>query len=259
MTEPSGPNRAPSVGALVAQDGVHGLEDYRDVEPKGPVLYVVEVQADHVLEGEVAPAADLPVPADARYRRQAHLVPLGHPLEVPHGQRPRPDQAHLPQQHVYELGQLVYAPTPDELADPRDARVVLHLEDGAVGLVLGLQLRLAPLGVLVHRAELVAEEDLPIGPDALLLEEDRPRGGELYQDGDRQEERREDEEPEGGTRDVEKALEGPLGVVELRVVHLQERQPRVLEEHRLRAHEGYGAGEHLDLHLPQTHGVQELQ
>ena len=56
----------------------------------------------------------------------------------------------------------------DELPDARDARVVLDLEERAVGLVELCELRQALVGVLVHGAELVHGERLILKTDALL-------------------------------------------------------------------------------------------
>src|SRR5919205_4157781 len=99
-----------SVRAFAAQDRAQGAEYDLDVEGERPVLYVVEVQPHHLFEGEVAAAADLPVAGHAGDGPEPPLVRLFHEIEVPDGQRPGADQAHLPFEYVHELGQLVQAP-----------------------------------------------------------------------------------------------------------------------------------------------------
>jgi hypothetical protein len=98
-------------------------------------------------------------------------------------------QAHLPFEHVYELGQLIYAPAPQKTSDPGHARVVAHLEDRPLCLVQGFQFPLPPLRLLLHGAEHVAEENLLVSPDPFLAEEHRPRRVEPDGDRDDQKER----------------------------------------------------------------------
>ena len=59
-----------------------------------------------------------------------------------------------PGEHVDELRELVDGVLANELADPGDARVVLHLEHGAGDLVLPLELSEALVSVFIHAAEL---------------------------------------------------------------------------------------------------------
>ena len=66
-----------------------------------------------------------------------------------------PDQAHLPAQHVEQLGQFVQAEFAQEPARRGDPRIVGHLEHRPGHLVQGGQLVLELLGVGHHRAELV--------------------------------------------------------------------------------------------------------
>src|SRR5918997_5876343 len=83
------------VRAFVAQNGTQGSEYDLHVERERPVLYVVEVQTNHLLEGELRTAADLPVACHPRDGPEPSLVGLLHPQEVTHRQRSRTDQAHL--------------------------------------------------------------------------------------------------------------------------------------------------------------------
>src|SRR3712207_3001270 len=160
---------------LAAQDGAQGSEYDLHIERERPVLYVVEIQPHHLLKGEVGATAYLPVAGHPRDGPKPPLVLLFHALEVPHRQGSWADQAHLPLEDVYELGQLVDAPSPQETPDQGYPGIVSYLEERTLGLVAPFELLLPPLGVLVHRAEHVAEKDLSVSPDPLLAEEDRPR------------------------------------------------------------------------------------
>ena len=108
----------------------HDLE----VETERPVLDVVEVVLDALLDRRVAaPAVDLGPAGDPRL----HLVPQ-HVLRVAvlelldevRALGPRPDQRHVAPQHVPELGQLVDVEAPEEAAERRAARVFLVGPDG---------------------------------------------------------------------------------------------------------------------------------
>ena len=99
----------------------------------------------------------------------------------------------------------------DELADARDARVVLDLEQRAVGLVELGQVRQALVGVGAHGAELVHVEGAhlaapPDAPDALLGVDRVARA--LDADGDAERDRGDDQHRYRGERegDVEGAL-----------------------------------------------------
>ena len=85
-------------------------------------------------------------------------MPLLEPVEVALRQRPRADERHLAAQHVEQLRQLVEREAAQRATDPRQARILAHLEEGAAGLVALLEVALAALGALDHRAELQAGE-----------------------------------------------------------------------------------------------------
>src|SRR5207237_5247569 len=70
----------------------------------------------------------------------------------------RADDAHLAEQHVPELGQLVDVEAAEPAADEEDARVILHLELRAVNLVADHELAFDVVGVENHGAELPALE-----------------------------------------------------------------------------------------------------
>lgn len=89
--------------------------------------------------------------------------------------RPGADQAHVANQDVEKLGQLIQAGLSQESAYARDAGVVFNLEHRALHLVLCHQVLFAGLGVCVHGAEFIEAEITPVFSDPLLREKDRSR------------------------------------------------------------------------------------
>ena len=103
----------------------------------------------------------------------------------------------------------------DELADLRDARVILHLEHRAGDLVLLLELRQALIGVPVHGAELphaeggqaavavgLAHANLAVERVALALQADGRRQHKA-RNGD-------DSQHAAAEHDIERALDGSV-------------------------------------------------
>ena len=139
------------------------------------MLDVPDVAADaafHLLDcaglaavaGDLAPAGDagLDVVADHVLVYEVGVF-FGVPYHVGTGSY----DAHLPEQHVDELRELVYAGVAQYLAPPGDAGVAAR---GLQGVGLGVDL---------HAAELDAGELLAVEAGALLQEEHGPGHGQL--------------------------------------------------------------------------------
>ena len=107
-----------------------------------PVLEVEEVEPDEVVEVQLRAARHLPQPGDARQHEVALAMPVLELVVVALGQRPRPDERHLAARDVPQLRQLVEREAPQHPSDRRHARVVAHLEQRAVRLVVMLELGL---------------------------------------------------------------------------------------------------------------------
>src|SRR5260221_18527 len=172
-----------------------------DVEADGPVLDVVEVVLDALLErGVAAPAVDLRPASDARLDLVAEHVLRNAVLELRDEVGtlgPWADDRHVPLEHVPELRELVDVEPPEDPADWCRTRVVVARPDRA-GVVLG------PLG---HRSELVDVERLPVEPHPLLRIEDRPGRGPLDEQRDDPKEEREESQGTGRNPDIDAALE----------------------------------------------------
>src|ERR687898_295748 len=184
---------------------------------------------------------------------------LLHPQEVTYRKRSRTDQAHLPLEDVNELGRFVYAPAAQETPDSGHAGIVPDLEGWSLYLVEILEVSLTYFGVPLHRAKHVADEDLLVCPDTLLSEEHGSWRVEPYRDGHSQNQGREEHEPDQGDRHIEDTLEGPLGIVQPRVVDLQERQPHAFREYGTAPHQGESARHHPERHPAQPHRVDEFE
>src|SRR5262249_21673149 len=105
---------------------------------------------------------------------------------------PRADEAHVPDEHVPELRQLVDLVAPQDTADGRHASVA-----GARDARAGLR------GALDHAPELQKPERPPAPADALAPVEGRAARGRADEKGNRAEERREDKEGDARDGDVE--------------------------------------------------------
>src|SRR5262245_3955215 len=162
-----------SVGVPIEEDPPHRERDDLEVEPERPVLDVLEVELDALLERGVAPQ-----PVDLRPAGHAglHLVPQhvagdgpAELLDEEWALRSGTDDAHLAAQDVHELGQLVEA-------EPAQDRAERH----ATRIVRGCPHRPAPrLRIDAHGAQLEHAEPLAVEPHPLLPVEHRPARREL--------------------------------------------------------------------------------
>src|SRR5882757_7379511 len=143
-----------------------------EIEQHGPVLDVIEIELDALLDlflvvDLAAPAIDLRPAGDPRLDTVAGEIAVDGLVEqaglqfAEHRMRTRPDQGEIAlEDDVEELRQLVEAGLADEAADPGDARIVPghHLRRGRIGLVV------------VERAELEDVDPLIVEAEALLAE-----------------------------------------------------------------------------------------
>src|ERR1051326_1938728 len=83
------------------------------------------------------------------------LLVLG---DLPRRRGPRPNQAHVAREHVPQLRPLVDAPAAHEGPNAGTPRLVAHLEDGSLGLILSEQLGPRLTRARPHRPELLHRE-----------------------------------------------------------------------------------------------------
>ena len=137
----------------------------------------------------------------------------------------RPDQRHLPHEHVEELRQLVERGTPQKAADPGDPWVALDLEQTAARLVAVGQGVLLSVGVDDHRAELVDIEDRISAADPTLSEEDRAGRVKPDRQGDDRHQRRQQNQNQPGRHQIEAALDPPGRSGEPVALHAEQGRP----------------------------------
>ena len=203
--------RAWLVGPLPPDDGGDGAEEDLDVLPDAVGEDVFLVEAHLLAEGDFAAAHHLPEAGDAGDDVEALAVLEGVLADFVRGWRPGADEAHVADEDIPELGELVDARAADDAADAGDAGVAPHLEDHAVGgLVPGGERGLAGLGVGAHAAELPEFEVAAVAADADLVEEDGAGAVNPDGEGDDEEKREEEDKAGGAEGDVHEAL-GDVG------------------------------------------------
>ena len=178
--------------------------DNEQIKHERPVFHVPDVgfhAAFHLMQflSLAAEAGYLCPAGDAGFHEVAHHVgvyQLGILDGMLHHVRTGTYQRHVAQEYVDELRQLVDVGLPHKIAELGLARIVLG----------GLHL----VGILVHlhAAELVAPELLAVDAVPFLLEENRPRRGDL-DDGTHYQvdEREERDEEEARSKQVERAFD----------------------------------------------------
>src|SRR3990172_7311928 len=154
------------------------------------ILDVVKIQKNHFLESDMTSAGNLPESRHSRLEFFAifdglpEFPLLFHFVKVFDRERPGSDEAHVAFQDIEKLGKLVYAVSTNEPTDLRPSRIILHLEQRAVGLVVIEEAFLKLIGVLDHATELVEIENLsPFYRASLLLEENGATGLHEYCQG----------------------------------------------------------------------------
>src|SRR2546430_2476951 len=135
---------------------------------------------------------------------QTPAVPCLVLLDLVRQRGARPDERHLPAQHVPQLRQLVEARLAEHAADRRHARIGGDLEESGWARLEALATRLDELRHVlamerliragIHGAELQHREGLHLFADARLSEEQRPGRATLDEQRDQQEQRRQEDQ-----------------------------------------------------------------
>src|SRR2546425_3172272 len=185
------------------EDDLNRLEQDEQVKKEREVLDVVKIVLEllvRFLNGGCVVMADLSPAGDAGLHGQAADV-KGDPLSKDPDElgtlRPRPDKAHVADQDVEQLWQFVQASLPQESSDASDSWVSSRRPHGTR----------RPLGVLVHGAELIENEDLPIPPHPLLAEKNRPGGVEFDENCDKPHEGERDGQADERKDDIDTAFQ----------------------------------------------------
>ena len=151
-------------------------------------------------------------------------LPLRILSDFARGGWPRPDQAHVALQHVPQLRPLVNTPAAHERAQPRAPRVISHLEDWALGLVVLEQRTELFIRVRPHRAEFQHREFNAAAADPSLAEQWRA-AAILEPDQKRQEHEEPRQHHEHRERDqhVDRALGEEIQAFDGGILHADQR------------------------------------
>src|SRR5215813_2580631 len=160
-------------GATRENDCRNGPQHNRHVETQRPAIDVLQIQMHPLLEGKIAAAGNLPEASQPGLHTEATLLPgLFHPNRIANRQRARANDAHIAQQDIDQLRQLIDARAPQPLPDSSNSRVVLDFEDRPTLLVQVLDVLHARFGIDTHRPEFEHAKTPLAQTNALLYEED---------------------------------------------------------------------------------------
>src|ERR1700737_100292 len=157
-----------SVGSLERQNDPQRPNDQLQIHPEAPVIDVLEIECQRLIEIQGRPAADLPETGQAGFHGETPRDQRVVGGELVRTAWPRSDDAPVTFEDVDQLRELVQAGDPQDVPHARDARVVAHFEEGWQGFVEVFELGLAPFGVWHHAAKLQHPEPLAVHAEPLL-------------------------------------------------------------------------------------------
>ncbi len=165
------------------------------------MAYVVHVVAQPLFQARVAaPAVNLGVAGEPGAHRVAEIVVRMFFAEFARELGtlgPGAGQAHLAAKDVPELRKLVETEPAEICAERRAARIVRHGPDGAQ----------IPFGVFPHGSELDDDEPLSAETHARLTVKNRPAVAETDREGDEGQQRREQNQENGGNYNVNRSFD----------------------------------------------------
>ena len=116
---------------------------------------------------------------------------------IVYGMGTRANKAHIPFQYIPELGQFVEAVLPKKVTEPGDARIISDFEERVLALVELAQGISQSVSSIEHGPELVTNKFLSPFSRAEGGINDRARGLQLYGQGNREQERPEEQNSDG--------------------------------------------------------------
>src|SRR5712692_1167564 len=122
-----------SACAARQDDGGYGAKQNRSIESQRPTVDVFEIQLHPLFKRKVAATGNLPQASYAGLHTKAPFLPRQfHSHRIAHRQRARADNAHVAEQHVDQLRQLIDAGLAQPTTGARDPRIVGILKIGPV-------------------------------------------------------------------------------------------------------------------------------
>jgi hypothetical protein len=145
-----------------------------EVRPGTALVDVKQVKINPLVKtNDIAILPRLPVTRNARLHEQTLALVRGVEVCLTPQCRTRSHDAHIPKKHIEELGQLIDTGLSNEVANPRDSRFILDLEDRTILLVEVLEFCQACLSIRIRGVKLEHFESLLILTHALLYEKDQ--------------------------------------------------------------------------------------
>src|SRR5579864_8683232 len=132
----------------------NGAEENLDVEPERPVVEIKQVELHPMFEVDMVAAFESPQAGQPGTHAQTPPLPRFVFLDFLRNGRPRADERHVSAHDVPQLRQLINAQLAEPSSQGSAARVVFHLENGTVELVVWFQLSPQLISVLHHGTKL---------------------------------------------------------------------------------------------------------
>src|SRR5438477_902023 len=243
-----------SVRVLLPEPAEQGQDQDLDVQEQRPVLDVVQVVLDPLLDRRVAaPAVHLGPPRDPALHAMAEHVLGDALLELLHERRPlraRADQAHVPEHDVDELRELVEVEPPQPDPERRAARVLGRGPDRPR----------VPLRLVDHRPELVYLEGPAVEGHALLAQEHwSPAAPGLDEGRDGQEDGDEGEKGRGADHGIHDPLDHAVPAPQRDLAEADDGDAVEVLEHGLDRRVLDEVGHDLDVQALVAHALDELE
>jgi len=145
---------------LAFSDVEDGSVEDEEVESRGFVVDVPEVEFDFVFVGDCAAAVDLGPSCEAWFYVATTFLVIGPLLVLPGEERSGTDECHLTFKDVDQLGEFVEAVFSEPPADACDTRVLLVFRGKSVG-----------VGIGSHGSEFIEGKDGSVFTDSILSED----------------------------------------------------------------------------------------
>src|SRR6266404_1773492 len=169
-------------------DRGNGAQQNRSVQAERPVIDILQIQLHPLFKGEITATRNLPQTGESGLHAKASFLPrFFHAEGIAQRQRPWAHDAHVAQQHIDELRQLVHAGLPQPAPYAGDPRILAHLKNRPGLFVEVFELLHSAFGVRGHGAELNHAKTPLVQSDALLNEEHR--AGRIHFDGNRRQQK----------------------------------------------------------------------
>ncbi len=249
-----------SIRSFSHKNSLHRLEQIHQIDPDRPVAHIPCVHGHALFIGRIAASVHLPDPCDAGRHHVVFADAVAIILDLFFHNGTRPDKAHIAQEDVPQLRQLIEARSAEESAELCDARIVRELERFLPFLsrlgVLGEVLFQAFLCIGHHGLKLVAGKEFAVLPYAPMREDDPAPVVDTHDDSQEQQGRQDQQAAADDSGQIEDPFrpEIPLArqiVADVEHEHLFREKgfySHIAErEHHEVRHEGDVADKRLDL------------